>query len=651
MKKNIHLVFLTMFFLLGLNIVFKPSETFAEENQIIPPGGYAIKSMTNTQYAWDIMGGIPSSGLPGQTRIITYPYNKQTNQTWFVLYKANDEGYVILNDKDRRIISAVPYAGYSNMATPNNNIPFNQNYPANRIYNFKIINNNDINNPIVLIQSKNMNKNSFFFRNTAATNGIYETGVGKLSDAQLVGIENNDQEIINKLPTSYKWKLEKFASVPEPELSNVIVTSPNNNSIHYVGEKFHVTGSITTTNFNYYDLYSQFGEDSNAYTISENNKLNLNSITNFDNIIDTSNYIEGTYPISIFARADSAFVTNTIDSTEKYTFIYPTPSGEPVLNKRIPLNTDIDSLNPADFVKNLTDEMGNTITVEKIEDLDTSKFGEQIAKITIKNRYKSTVIDVPVIIGDVPTLSWDDTKVVKDKSEELSNSAEMISVSFFWKPSYIDEEYYIIVKNKDEKIASMKTKTATSQGIWVKEDIEIPLESLSTGESTLSLEMYYTPDGTGNLFDSLALTINKEGVLELLSVPNQLNWTNRIVNDSKGILTRDSGNKMQITVSDTRELDDDKKTWFVSVTSKLEESSTLPFDFMWKSNRTSTPVSLTNKQNVLNVSNATKNGNIYTGEWDEESGIVISSSKYLKVGNYSNKASILWQLYDTPDPD
>lgn len=660
MKKSCYFILLTMIFLVSFIKVFKPIETLAaSEEPEVKPGGYAIKSMANLSYGWDIISGIPASGLQRPTRIVTYPYSTQINQKWFIIYKANDEGYIILNNQDRGIIAGLGAGSSQYLAYPKNYVPFYQNYEDSKIYRFKVIDHDTDGNPIVLINVKSQDKYSYYARHTSFANDVgdtrvYEASTKKLSEEQVTGLENNDQAVIKTISNTFKWKLEMFSELPAPTITELKVKSPNNNSTHYVGEKFNVKGSMTSKEFYYYDLYSQFGDDSEPSVIESHTALNRNGTTTFDFNFDTSNYIEGTHPISFFARADSVFKSNVVDTPEKYTFIYPTPSGKPVLGKKIPLNTNVSTLKPADFVKDLSDEMGNSITAEKIEGLDTSVYGEQVARVTIKNRYKSTVIDVPVIIGDLPTLAWDETGDKKPKSEEVSASKTKIDVSLVWKPSYIGEKYYIIVKNGNTKIATVETKTATVQGSWIKEQIEIPLDSLVLGENKLTLEMYYTPNDTGNLFGSLTLNLTKKGILELLSVPDELNWTNINIVNSKGLIPRDTNNSIEVKVADSRKQNERNKNWSLGVIAKLKNGETAPFDLQWKENDASSSLSLVNKQTILTANKFTEtnavNTDTYERTFKNTEGILIDSKNYLPVGNYDNIYSVLWQLYDTETP-
>lgn len=342
-------------------------------------GLYRIRSNTTNSMVWDITGGVYTD-----RNVIAYPNRNQANQEWMILFKPNDNHYIIANNKRRNILiqqSGIAGANGNSPKTIFNSLSFDQNYPNYSQFYFNTINFNNNSDSIVQIRNKEF-PNYVYTKNSVTTAESY-LSLNLPSDGG----------------SNQLWILEKIDEIPKPEISNIVVESarPETKYFFYVGEQIKVKGDYFGSGFTTYDLYSKF-DTADTVLLQTQNPIGEDGRGKFETIIDTREYKEGDYFIELFARADSMFQSNRVAS--RYNMKFPTPTGKPV-PQFINQNTPIENLNLSDFVTDLTDEMENDIKIVGISDLDTSKVGTQIAKVEIKNDYKSTMIEVPVSIGPV----------------------------------------------------------------------------------------------------------------------------------------------------------------------------------------------------------------------------------------------------------
>ena len=589
-------------------------------------GVYRIRSVAAPNTGWDIENGVAPN-----RNIISYPLGQnQSNQQWMILFKPNNDGYVITNYQERDLI--VNQSGVTGSPkTIRNSVSFDSQYSTRSIFYFSSV--GDTSDGKQKVNIYNFPYGDYVFGKDSNNNGV--------SSLNLQGRSFYDNQY-------QQWILDKVSDIPKPVIKNLKVSSAIEapNSSYYVGGNLTLTGDFSGVGFSTFDLYSKF-DVNNPVLLQQGSKLNSNGTASFSTTIDTSNYTEGEHFIEVYARADSMFQSNRV--ANKYNLIYPTPTGVAVpqtINKGTPLK----QLNPNDFVKELKDEIGSSVTAEKIENIDTSKLGNQTAKVTIKNRYKSTVVDVPVTIRNVADLSWSNQnkEITKAISVDKSDLGSYLEETLYWKSVYDNQKYQLVIKKENTQIATSQTSALTHENTWGKETIKIPATSLNYGVNNFTIELYNS-DGSGEMIDQLSLKVTLAGSLKLTSIPSQLSWTNFTSGQTKGVLSRDKENPMTLSVVDTRNLAENQKNW--SLRAKTQVIDSPPFDLIWKDKVTDSGKVLSTEQIVLTKDTATKVNNTYEKTWNETTGVLLNSDTYLKVGNYSGKVIVNWNLYDTINPE
>lgn len=590
-------------------------------------GVYQIRSNSVKSMGWDIEGGV------GADRdVIAYPLGTlQSNQQWLILFKPNNNSYVISNYQQRNLLVTQPDLT-SAPKVIQNNIPYETVYSNNNMFYFNSL-------------GTTTDSKSIFAIKNSAMGDSYSYG----KDSQYLTTSRlSMMKYSLPTPTSQQWIFDKVADIPKPEIKNVQIsgTISGKSQTYFVGETLNLSGDFLGKGFSAYDLYSKF--DVNDPVLSQQGvKINSDGTSTFKTTIDTVDYKEGNFFIEVFARADSMFQSNRL--ANKYKLIYPTPTGEAV-PQSIEQGVALDQLDPAQFVTDLKDEIGSKIVAEKIEGIDTSVIGSQTAKVRIKNKYKTTTIDVPVTIVPKVIMSWSTTDAIKTKDETIDKSTleDNLTETVYWKSISPKEQYRLTIKKGDTVISTKNTKLSGDNNQWVEENIDIPKNTLNYGVNELTVTIYPL-DGVEIPLDKLKITINLNGSLKLESIPSQLSWTNLNSRQTKGILPRDKGNSMMLSVIDTRNLAEDKKTWSLRATTTIIDSA--PFDLVWKDKDTDSGKSLVTEQVVLTKNTATKVNDTYQKTWSEASGILLSTNTYLKVGDYSGKVIVNWNLYDTMSPE
>ncbi|WP_430602014.1 hypothetical protein IGJ02_002208 [Enterococcus sp. DIV0724b] len=371
-------------------------------------GVYTIRNRYDTEQVWDIQGGV------GENRdIIPYSYGGlgKKNQEWFVLYKPNDNDYVLSNAGNKQLIVSQNSAS-SAATTVLNTLAFTDKYDLKNLLRFSketAINGDNV----VTIRNEQY--------------GSYYT----LTDSGTINL----QSYISADRTSseqYKqhWILDKIKELEVPVIDNIKVTGPisGESSTFFAGEKLVVDGRYSDSEFKSFDLYAKY--DVNVETLIYKNMPIANGTKIFSTSFDTSNYKDGNHFLEFSARGDGMFQSNRV--ALKYTIIYPTPIGKP--NPQIIKQyTDINSLKVSDFVTDLTDEIGSTIEISELN-LDTSIEGDQMAVVSIKNKYKTVKIDVPVTIVPDPIVT----------TEYFENQAWLIGeINKQLSPKKIDKDVYM----------------------------------------------------------------------------------------------------------------------------------------------------------------------------------------------------------------
>lgn len=358
----------------------------------------------------------------------------------------------------------------------------------------------------------------------------------------------------------------------------------------------------------------------------------------------------------------------------------PTPEEEVELSLIPRLAADVSSntlvyqgmtlkdININNLVKNLHNEDYAWDEVTATFDNPTSvltALGAQTIPVTLKSSTFGNIkkISVPVTVEKAPiengVLSWDSTinkptttKKIQLNQEDLTT---IVVEDIFWKTTARDRNYSIVVSNsekltKESIISTMNVSNGAQVNTYMEKEIKIPTDQLKVGTNNIFVQLFpkdnVNPGETIQALDKVSLTIELTGQLKLVSVPTELKWTGRTI--SKGVLPRDAGNEMEVKVLDTRNIPEADKTWYVSAQTEVVDKAKVPFDLQWKSDKTATPISLSEKQIALTKKETTQSGGSYSKTWDKDSGVVLYAKDYLGIGDYSNKVKVIWNLYDTP---
>lgn len=181
----------------------------------------------------------------------------------------------------------------------------------------------------------------------------------------------------------------------------------------------------------------------------------------------------------------------------------------------------------------------------------------------------------------------------------------------------------------------------------------IPTSLIKYGSNTFVLQL--TEDGSTNAPNQLSFVLNVQGSVQLSKVPTTLDWTNRTIGETKGVMNRDEGNNLDLEVLDSRETP--ANDWYVSVSiDKPAGSSPLSdVDMIWKDSAgksTSIPESAPSTGlKVMDRPASTQNGFASQMHLGNDAGVLLKSDKYLSIGKYDAAIKIQWTLNQTYEPE
>lgn len=417
---------------------------------------------------------------------------------------------------------------------------------------------------------------------------------------------------------------------------NIVPTSPTDGTL-----KFSVSNSqLKSFGNNFIKVAGEFD------LIDQNNQL-----------INYFNQDTGYFDLPIEAYNSD---NDSLKSTGLAKVKMPAPKGEPV-----PTTVELDSNTKDLIASELVTNLSSVLTEDKIEVVgikENQSFTSLGAtNITVQIKSSKTgvlgevVVPVTVIEQEKAQLSWDKDKKTITKTEKVDKSdlESSLEETLYWQAPYVNKKYQIIVKDNQNKVLeSVSTQEAKDITTWNSQSINLPVSLLAYNDNNLVVEIYALDNNDkpkGTPLDTINLELTMMGSLKIKTIPAQLKWTDRTSDQSVGILARDSGNAMTLSVVDTRNLSENQKEW--SLRSKVTTTENVPLDLIWKDSGNSSGESLQQEQIVLTKEAATKDGDTYQKTWNENTGVLLSSADYLKVGDYSGKIIVNWNLYDTENPD
>ncbi|WEV45137.1 hypothetical protein OZX60_06805 [Streptococcaceae bacterium ESL0687] len=244
------------------------------------------------------------------------------------------------------------------------------------------------------------------------------------------------------------------------------------------------------------------------------------------------------------------------------------------------------------------------------------------------------------------TLSWADGSVVSSNSETISQGN--FEDNFYWTDPGTDRNLvFRIFDSSNNQVGSDFTGAKTNGGTGYNSFTYYILEAnLAAGHTyTFTIRVYKATAG-GALIEetsspplTIAITVTNPTVT-LISTPSNLSWTNRTITETKGVLERDLGNDMTISVKDTRTI---PQNWVL----RTFVEGTEDFSLVWKANSGSSLEPLDTHIVFTNGDVSRDGNNLYTKTWTKDVGILLDSSNYMNIGDYNN-LSIVWILAVTP---
>ncbi|EOH71888.1 lectin-like domain-containing protein [Enterococcus malodoratus] len=276
----------------------------------------------------------------------------------------------------------------------------------------------------------------------------------------------------------------------------------------------------------------------------------------------------------------------------------------------------------------------------------TTEIGNNTAK-----SFPSNPVPFWVFMDSPTKLAWEQNSTEQNKSISLdkSETTQDYPGKFLWSDTDKNEKLQFYLKKGSEMIQKLSQVSTSGTTDFQEAAFTIPKDKISYGENDFTIEAYHLDRNSKEVKEAatLNLKIIVSGKLIFQSAPNELKWTNRLAGDSKGTLSRDSGNTMRLSIMDSREKD---HNWSLGVTAKA--STNMPFELVWQGKNEAEKQTITDKPlTVMNSSNVPANNYVYSEEWGETEGVLLQSKEYMHVGDYSGKVIVHWNLYDTESPE
>lgn len=278
---------------------------------------------------------------------------------------------------------------------------------------------------------------------------------------------------------------------------------------------------------------------------------------------------------------------------------------------------------------------------------DSQISGTEIGNNTATNFSSDEVAYWVVPQPEHPTvLSWETPNVVTEKTEtkDRSEVADGYDLTFYWK----DEDEgdilnFTINRNDPDATNEFAQIVTTGSTEFNSHSWHIPADKIVPGVNDYTITMK-----RGDEVQTLKLKLDVTGKLSFETAPDMLSWTGRKASESKGTLARDSGNPMTLSVFDSRE---DTSTWSLYVQAELTDA-TAPFDLVFKKDASSAEQTImSDPVLVMRKGDVTPTDFMTTKTWNESEGVLLQSGNYMRVGDYSGKAVVKWNLYDTEVPE
>ena len=260
------------------------------------------------------------------------------------------------------------------------------------------------------------------------------------------------------------------------------------------------------------------------------------------------------------------------------------------------------------------------------------------------NYWVKAAVDNPTI------LSWEDEEVVityvDPTTYDIADLSEGYSGSFYWTDEDEDDDITFGISGDIEKTVIFTTDKTDSN----KVNFVIPFDLFDYGDNEFTIEAFNSKGETVS-HEALTLTVTTEGRVKLVSVPENLSWTGRTIDETAAegaVLNRDDrdAQKMTLAVRDSRE--QRRHTWKLTVNT-IAAVDSQPYNLIWRNGVTDTVLSSASSK-VLTVEDIPSINNTWncSREYSISEGILLKPKQAIPVGDHSVAAGVKWSLNDTP---
>lgn len=272
-------------------------------------------------------------------------------------------------------------------------------------------------------------------------------------------------------------------------------------------------------------------------------------------------------------------------------------------------------------------------------------------------------IDLTVTVVDA-ALSWSSSSVVKQKTESLDKStmSDVLVQKIYWQTSVANRNYLLITKDASGKtVTSQKIVNDALVSKYQEVSISVPTETLKYGNNTFSVAIYRmdsSASATGDALDSLSLIVNLSGSLQIVSIPDVIDFNVQTLNPKKLIRVDDPSVSGDLVVADTRDGINHQWVVKVSLTKPIQSAGDtgvavlLPTALKYKPANKDEFTVTSEAQEILSENDGYGKFNI-SSEWGstkESSGFKFETSpaNIAKIGAYTGE--ITYTISDTYEP-
>lgn len=185
------------------------------------------------------------------------------------------------------------------------------------------------------------------------------------------------------------------------------------------------------------------------------------------------------------------------------------------------------------------------------------------------------------VIADNATLSWIDntsyTQSAKVESLDKSTMEESLVETLYWKTTVEKRNYLLVTKDSS---GSVVTSQAVSNAAVINQfqqvTISFPTNSFNYGDNLYTVGIYAqdnTGVATGTALDVITLTVTVTGTLQLVSIPETIDFNLQTINSIKNVRVDNPTVTGELVIADTRDIIDHSWTVKVSLTKQFENIS------------------------------------------------------------------------------